>query len=169
MAFQEYMKQHEIVHQTTVPYSPAQNGVAERMNRTLVETARSMMSHSKVPTEFWAEAVNTATYVRNRSPTTSLKGMTPFERLLNRKPNVSNLKVFGCVAYAHILENMRNKLEEKSRKCVFVGYPEGTKGFKLYDLSKKSSFEAQMLYLMKRSSIISLANSPSIRNRILNI
>ena len=64
--------------------------------------------------------------------------MTPFERLFNRKPNVSNLKVFGCVAYAHIPENMRNKLEEKSRKCVFVGYPEGTKGFKLYDLSKKS-------------------------------
>ena len=138
MAFQEYMKQHGIVHQTTVPYSPAQNDVAERMNRTLVETARSMMSHSKVPTEFWAEAVNTATYVRNRSPTTSLKGMTPFERLFNRKPNVSNLKVFGCVAYAHIPENMQNKLEEKSPKCVFVGYPEGTKGFKLYDMSKKS-------------------------------
>ena len=64
--------------------------------------------------------------------------MTPFECLFNRKPIVSNLKVFGCVAYAHIPENMRNKLEEKSRKCVFVGYPEGTKCFNLYDLSKKS-------------------------------
>ncbi len=105
------------------------------MNRTLLETARSVLSHSKVPNEFWTEAVSTATYVRNRSPTTSVKDVTPFECLFNRKPDVSNLRVFGCIAYAHIPDSMRKKLEEKSRKCV---YPEGTKGFKLYDLSKKS-------------------------------
>lgn len=132
--FDAYMKEKGIVHQTTVPYSPAQNGVAERMNRTLVETALSMMSQSGMPKKFWAEAVNTATYLRNRSPTTSLDGVTPFESLFNRKPDVSNLKVFGCLAYAHIPKDQRKKFEEKSRKSVFVGYPNETKGYKLYDL-----------------------------------
>ena len=142
-AFDAFMKENGIVHQTTVPYNPAQNGVAERMNRTLLESARSMMFHSKMPNEFWAEAVNTAAYVRNRSPTSSLQGLTPFECLFNRKPDVSNLRVFGCVAYSHIPENKRKKLQEKSRKCVFVGYPDGTKGFKLYDLSTKSFIRSQ--------------------------
>jgi hypothetical protein len=67
-----------------------------------------------------------------------LKGITPFECLYNRKPDVSNLRIFGCIAFAHIPEHMRKKLEEKSRKCVFVGYPERTKGYKLFDLSTKS-------------------------------
>ncbi|CAB3979798.1 Retrovirus-related Pol poly from transposon TNT 1-94 [Paramuricea clavata] len=80
-----------------------------------------------MPSEFWDEAVSTATYVQNRSPTTSLKGIIPFECLYNRKPDVSNLRVFGCIAFAHIPKHMRKKLEEISRKCVFVGYPEGTK------------------------------------------
>ena len=134
-SFDAYLKEKGIIHQTTVPYNPAQNGVAERMNRTIVEAARSMMSHSKMPMEFWAEAVNTAVYLRNRSPTTSLKDITPYESLFNQKPDTSNLKVFGCLAFAHIPENQRKKFEEKSRKAVFVGYPEGTKGYKLYNLS----------------------------------
>ena len=133
--FDAHMKEKGIFHQKTVPYNPAQNGVAERMNRTIVETARSMMSHSKMPMEFWAEAVNTAVYLRNRSPTTSLKGVTPFECLFGQKPDVSNLKVFGCLAFAHIPKNQRSKFDEKSKKAVFVGYPDGTKGYKLYDLS----------------------------------
>ena len=135
--FETYMKENGIVHQTMVPYNPAQNGVAERMNRMLLETGRSMMAHSKAPFEFWAEALNTAVYLRNRSPTASLKGKTPFESLFNRKPDVSNLRVFGCKSFVHIPDHQRKKLQEKSRKCVFVGYPEGTKGFKLYDPSAK--------------------------------
>ena len=135
--FDAYMKEKGIVHQTTVPYNPAQNGVSERMNRTIVETALSMMSQSKMPMEFWAEAVNTAVYLRNRSPTTTLNGITPFEALFNRKPDVSHLRVFGCLAFAHIPKEQRKKFEEKSRKCIFVGYPDGTKGYKLYDLKSR--------------------------------
>ena len=134
-AFKAYLKESGIVHQTTVPYNPAQNGVAERMNRTLLETSRSMMAHSKVPFEFWAEATNTVVYLRNRSPTTALKGETPFEKLFNRKPDVSNLRVFGCKSFVHIPDHQRKKLQRKSRMCIFMGYPEGTKGFKLYDMS----------------------------------
>ena len=135
--FETYLKEKGIFHQTTVPLNPAQNGVSERMNRTLVETARSMMSHAKMPVEFWAEAISTAVYLRNRSPTILPPGITPFECLFNRKPDVSNLKVFGCLAFAHIPKSQRKKFDEKSKKTVFVGYPQGTKGYKLFDLSTK--------------------------------
>ncbi|CAB4038208.1 Retrovirus-related Pol poly from transposon TNT 1-94 [Paramuricea clavata] len=135
--FESFLKEKGIVHQLTVPYNPAQNGVSERMNRTLVESARSMMSHGKTPVEFWAEAINTAVYLRNRSPTTSLKEITPYECLFKQKPDVSNLRVFGCEAFAHIPQKQRKKFDEKSRKAVFIGYPEGTKGYKLYDPSTR--------------------------------
>ena len=89
--FESFLKDEGIVHQLTVPYNPAQNGVSERKNRTLVESARSMMSHGKIPVKFWAEAMNTVVYLRNRSPTTSLEGMTSYECLFGQKPDVSNL------------------------------------------------------------------------------
>ena len=90
-----------------------------------------MMFHAGMPKQFWAEAIHTATYVHNRSPTSSLKEVTPFERFFGQKPDVSNLRVFGCIAFKHIPDAKRRKLDNKSCKCVFVGYPEGTKGYKL--------------------------------------
>ena len=120
------------------------------MNRTLVEAARSMMFHAGMPKEFWAEAIHTATYVHNRSPTSSLKEVTPFERLFGRKPDVSNLRVFGCIAFKHIPDAKRSKLDKKSSKCVFVGHPEGTKGYKLYDLEKKSFVRSRSIIFQER-------------------
>ena len=133
--FDAYLKEKGIIHQTTVPNNPAQNGTAERVNRKIMETARTMMCHANVPQKFWAEAVNTAVYLRNRSPTVSLKQVTPYERWTGEKPDLSHLKVFGCVAYIHVAKEKRNKLDAKSRKTIFVGYPAGTKGYKLFDIS----------------------------------
>lgn len=81
--FKSYLREKGVSHQLATPYSPAQNGVSERMNRTLVETARSMMSHADMPREFSAEAISTAAYFPNKSPTTYLKGMTPCEALFH--------------------------------------------------------------------------------------
>ena len=131
--FDEYLKQKGITRQLTVPNNPAQNGLAERMNRTIVESARSMMFHSNLSVNFWAEAVNTAVYLKNRSPTTALDGITRYECLFNRKPDVAHLRVFGCIAFVHVPSDQRKKLDRKSRKVIFVGYPDGTKGYKLYD------------------------------------
>ena len=83
--------------------------------------------------EFWAESINTAAYLRNRSPRTSVNRIMPYECLFGQKPDVSSLRVFGCVTLAHIAEKQRKKFDEKSHKVIFVGYPEGTKGYKLYD------------------------------------
>ena len=108
-----------------------------------------MMSHGKIPVEFWAEAMNTVVYLRNRSPTTSLEGMTPYECLFGQKPDVSNLRVFGCVAFTHIPEEQRKKFDEKSRKVIFVGYPEGTKGYKFYDPTNRRFIRSRDVVFME--------------------
>ena len=132
--FEAYLKSKEIHHELTVPYSPEQNGVSERMNRTLMESARSMITHAGLPDCYWAEAVATASYVRNRVPTTAFKDkMTPYEKWYGRKPNLSNLKVFGCMAYAHIPDVQRQKLDKKAEKLRFVGYSIQSKGYRLLD------------------------------------
>ena len=100
----------------------------------MIEAARSMLHHAKLPLEFWAEAVQVAVYIRNRSPTVALNNKTPYECWFNRKPDVSNLRVFGSECYVHIPDNFRQKLDAKSYKGIFVGYPEGTKGYKIYNL-----------------------------------
>ena len=114
-----------ISHEFTVPYCPQQNGVAERMNCTIMEGARSMLFQAKLPLEFWAEACSTAVYLHNRSPTTALKDETPFERLFGRRPDISHLRVFGCVSYLHVPDGQRRELDAKARKSIFVGYPPG--------------------------------------------
>ena len=130
-AFAEYLKEQGRKHETTVPYNPAQNRLSERMNRTIVESARSMIHFSDVPKKFWAETVNTAVCLKNRSPSVALKEETPYECMFGVKPNVSNLKIFGCIAHVHIDSQAREKFDVKSRKAIYVGYPEGTRGFKL--------------------------------------
>ena len=89
--FESYLKKEGIEHQYTIPKTPEQNGVSERMNRTLVETVRSMLADSRLPHRFWAEALSTAAYLINRSPTKTLDGKTPFQAWYGKKPNVNHL------------------------------------------------------------------------------
>ena len=131
--FEELLKCEGIRHERTIPRTPEQNGVAERMNRTLVEMVRSMLSDAKLPQRFWAEALSTAVYLSNRSPTKAVQGMTPFEAWTKEKPAVGHLRVFGSDAYAHVLKEERRKLDSKAKKCILVGYGEETKGYRLYD------------------------------------
>lgn len=132
--FQAYTKSKGIRHELTIPHSPEQNGVAERMNRTLLESARSMIAHAGLPNSYWAEAVATAAYVRNRMPTTAIKeNITPYERWYGRKPDVSRFRVFGCMAYAHVPDAQRQKLDKKAEKFRFVGYSKESKGYRLLD------------------------------------
>ena len=95
-----------------------------------------MIYHANLPLSFWAEAANTMVYLRNRSPTAALQDVTPYELWHGEKPNVSNLRVFGCVCFVNIPK--AKKLERQSFKGVFVGYPEGTKGYKIYNVASKS-------------------------------
>ena len=134
--FIKYCAEKGIVHELTSPYCPEQNGVAERLNRTIMESARSMIYHAGLPLDFWAEACNTAVYIRNRSPTTCLKDKTPYECLFGKKPDISHLRVLGCKCFVHIPDSNRRKLDQKSYEAIFIGYPDGTKGYKVYDVKK---------------------------------
>ena len=118
-----------IRHKLTIPKTPEQNSVAEQMNLTLVETVRSMLIDLKLPKKFWAECLLTAVYLRNRSPTKAVLEMTPFEAWYGHKPDVSHLRVFGCLVYAHIEKDERSKLDSKARKCILLGYGTETKGY----------------------------------------
>ncbi|CAL8997273.1 unnamed protein product [Prunus brigantina] len=119
----------------TVAYSPQQNGVAERKNRTIVEMTKCMMFEKGMPLEFWAEAVNIAVYVLNRSPTKALDKKTPFEAYSGRKPGLKHLRVFGSLCYAHVPNLQRQKLDLASKRCVFLGYGSCEKGYRLYNIT----------------------------------
>ena len=131
--FENYLKKDGIDHQYTIPKTPEQNGVSERMNRTLVETVRSMLADSRLPRRFWAKALSTAASLINRSPTKTLDGKTPFQALNGKKPNVNHLWVFGCSAYIHVPKDERKKLDPKAKKCIFLGYGTSRKGYRLYN------------------------------------
>ena len=117
----------------TVAGSPQQNGVVERKNRTILNMARSMLKSKNMPEDFWAEAVACAVYVSNRSPTKSLKDVTPQEAWSRQKPSVSHLRVFGSIAYAHVPKQERSKLDDRSEKFIFIGYDENSKGYRLFN------------------------------------
>ena len=123
---------------------PQQNGVSERMNRTLVETIWSMLVDSRLPHKFWAEALSMAAYLTNRSPTKSLDGMTPFEAWYGKKPNVNHLRVFGCAAYLHVPKDDRKKLDPKAKKCIFLGYGATRKGYHLYNQKTSAVMSSSM-------------------------
>ena len=116
--------------ETTVRYTPEQNGAAERLNRTLMDKVRPMLAATSLPKYLWAEAVVTANYVRNRSPVAGMH-KTPYELFFGTKPDVSNLRTFGVRAYALIPKQLRNKLENTSEPGHFIGYPPGTKGYRI--------------------------------------
>lgn len=136
--FQDYLILKGIRHERTIPHTPEQNGVAERMNRTLQESARSMLTHAGLSNGYWAEAVMTAAYLRNRVTTSALQeDKTPFEMWYERKPDISHLRVFGCVAYTHVPDSERKKLDKKAKELRFVGYCKTSKGYRLYDESTR--------------------------------
>ena len=135
--FEEFLSKDGVQHELTIPKCPQQNGITERLNRTLMETVRCMLSWSGLPQCFWAEALNTAVYLRNRCPTKSLLRMTPYQALTGNKPSVSHLRVFGCSAYCHIAKDGQHKLDAKSRKCIFLGYAENQTGYCLYNVKNQ--------------------------------
>ena len=99
--FDELCARSGIMRHRTVSYTPQQNGLAERMNKTLIENVRCMLFHSKLPKTLWAEALNTTCYLINKSSFIALNFKTPYEMWSEKLADYSNLKIFCCIAYAH--------------------------------------------------------------------
>ncbi|GJX41732.1 retrovirus-related pol polyprotein from transposon TNT 1-94 [Tanacetum coccineum] len=119
--FKEFCENNGIRKQLTVPYTPHQNGVAKRKNRTLLNMVRGVLKARAVPKIYWAEATAWCVHVLNRSPTAALEEITPEEIWSNRKPSVGYFRIFGCVAHVHVPKEKRRKLDDKSIKCVLFG------------------------------------------------
>lgn len=129
---QQLFSSRGIVHQLTVPYSPEQNGKAERENRTLVEAARTLLCSKNLPKKLWAEAINTATYVLNRTGKSNDSEKTPYESWTGKTFCIHNLYIFGTPVAVHVPKEKRRKWDSKVEKGVMVGYGENVKGFRIY-------------------------------------
>lgn len=119
--------------QLTASYTPQQNSVAARKNRSLVKIAKSMLITKGLPRCLWAEAVHTTTYILNQNPTSVVNNHTPFEAWYGWKLKVNHFKVFSCIASVYIPSQKRQKVKDNSVKCIFVGYNIETKGYQFYN------------------------------------
>nr|GEX19726.1 retrovirus-related Pol polyprotein from transposon TNT 1-94 [Tanacetum cinerariifolium] len=124
-----------IARHLTIAETSQQNGLAERMNRTLMNKVRCLLIQSGLPKTFWAEATCTPAYLINRSPSIAIEKKTPMEMWSGHPSDYEMLRTFGCVAYSHV---QQCKLEPRAVKCVFLEYPEGVKGYRLYRLDNES-------------------------------
>ena len=130
--FEKYLKERGIAHQTTAPYSSAQNGKAERLHRTLFNRARAIMSQTKLPPKLWGECIQTAAYLKDRTPTRTLKDMTPYEAYYGSKPDVSHLREIGCKAFILTQSERRRKIYDRSVEGILVGYSQTSKAYRCY-------------------------------------
>ena len=138
--FKKYLEDNGIHNQETAAYSPQQNGVAERMNRTLIDLVRSMLHHKNVGREFWAEALDTAVYVRNRVTSRGLPAnTTPHHLWHGNKPDISHIRVFGSKCWYTIPKEKLKKLDSRSSEAMLLGYAKTKKAYKLWDTSQSKA------------------------------
>jgi hypothetical protein len=129
--FGEFCAEHGIIHETTAPYSPPSNGVAERKNRTLTDLVNAMLDSSGLPKPWWGEAILTACFVLNRVP--SAKGeVTPYEGWKGRKPALGFLRAWGCLAKVNVPTCKKRKLGPKTVDCVFLGYAHNSAAYRFF-------------------------------------
>ena len=156
--FNDFMLDHGITRQYTVRARPQQNGVAERANRTIEEHVIAMLEESRLPPSFLGQAVSAYIHIWNRCSTTSVDSKTPYELWHRKKPDVSHLRVWGCTAYVHIQKDKRTGIGSHMEKCVFVGYPDGYKGWMFYNpttkrtlISERAEFDERYFPGLKRT------------------
>lgn len=146
---EDFLKKSGILHQKTNPYTPEQNGLSERNNRTIVEKARCLLFDAKLEKKFWAEAVSTAVYLKNRSIASGLNDKTPFELWYGQKPKMSHIRIFGSPIMVHVPKEKRNKWDKKAHQHILVGYSEYVKGYRVYDPVKNQVTTSRDVVVME--------------------
>ncbi|GKE53912.1 retrovirus-related pol polyprotein from transposon TNT 1-94, partial [Tanacetum coccineum] len=145
------------------PYTPKQNGVAERKNRTLVEAARTMLLGSVFSKQYWTEAVATACYTQNRSTIVKRHLKTPYEIFRKRIPNISFLHVFGCPVYIHDHKDHLGKFDEKADDGYLLGYLLISKAFRVFNTRKQQTKETYHITFDESPEAIKFSK-PSVDN-----
>jgi histone deacetylase 1/2 len=147
-----FLAAHGTCFRLTCPYTSQQNGKAERILRTINDCVRALLIQSAAPSSFWAEALNTATYLINRRPCRSTGVTTPHELLLGAPPCYDELRVFGCLCYPNITSTTPHKLSPRSVACVFLGYPGDHRGYRCFDMDTRRVFTSRHVSSSKTSS-----------------
>lgn len=132
--FKDFLASKGILHQLSCPYTPQQNGLAERKNRHLIETTLALLTAAGLSLPFWYYAVTHATFLINRMPSKVLTMLPPYYKLFGTHPDLLSLKVFRSAVYPLLCPYNTHKLEPRSHQCVFLGYSMGYKGVLCYDL-----------------------------------
>ncbi|GBN06835.1 Retrovirus-related Pol polyprotein from transposon TNT 1-94 [Araneus ventricosus] len=146
------------------PYTPQLNGVAERMNRTLFDKVRAMLYDSKLPKSCWGYAIQTAAFLHNRIPCTSINDCTPYELKYSTKPDLSKIRIFGCDAYVKVAETQRRKLDPKSKKMIFIGY--SSMGYRVMDpVTRRVTVSRNVRFDEKKIISDKLSATPNIENQ----
>ncbi|KAL2922302.1 Retrovirus-related Pol polyprotein from transposon TNT 1-94 [Bienertia sinuspersici] len=136
----ELYNQFGIIHQRTCVDTPQQNGRAERRHRSILEMARALRFQASLPLCFWGDCVLAAVHITNRLPTSVLGDRSPYEVLFKQTPSYNHLKVFGCLALASNPSRKKDKFKCRGVPCVFLGYPQHQKGYKLLNLITNTMF-----------------------------
>jgi hypothetical protein len=137
-ALSTLLRSSGIILELITPYTPEQNGVAERLNRTLITKVRSMLIGAKLPTELWGEAADTACYLYNRTPCNYKEQVvTPEEIWTGKKPDLTHLRVFRCVVYAQLAKEQRGKLNPTSVRGILIGYTPTSRQYRVYNPKTK--------------------------------
>jgi len=160
-AFDSFLKMHGIQRRLTVPYTPEQNGVAERMNRTLIEMARCVLFQGKLDNSFWAEAVHSACYLRNRCASRSLNGRTPYEMWNDMKPQLGHLRTIGTEVYVLDKALGKGKFDVRGEKGVLVGYSEQIKGYRVWIPTRRNIIVSRDVRFLEEIVNTSKNDSPN--------
>jgi len=130
---EEYLDEEDIGHEFSIPYTPQQNGIVERKNRTLIEAARTMLDEYKISDQFWAEAINKACHAINHLYLHKILNKTAYELLLGKKPNVSYFRVFESKCFILNKKNKSSKFAPKVDECFLLGYASNAHGYRVFN------------------------------------
>ncbi|GAB2285419.1 hypothetical protein Dimus_039704 [Dionaea muscipula] len=166
--FTSFLRHQGITQRIACPYTPSQNGLAERKHRHITETGLTMMFHSHAPLLLWVESFSTTCYLINRLPSPVLSGKSPHELLYGKLLTYSLLRTFGCLCFPFLRDYMPHKLTPRSLPCVFLGYSPLHKGFRCLDKTTNRVYVSRHIQFFRTIFLLPIRHYPRSKAWIMS-